>query len=265
MLYVPFTLLAGAALSVALVTAAPAHDMTLNTPAQVTAPGAVADRSPSLEGCPDPSPTPALPGVPRLVLPSACRGCRAGARPRAGVDDRTRLSPTSVPCSAASAPCSAALSPCCSTHGAAEGRPVAARAGGRLPVDSVACRAATDGSPTICSPARRARRTPAASSGSGPRARRSPSSPTSASTPCSTAARSRPASRSATAARSWSTRTWAWSPRSSTSPRSTSLQGPPRDRPRALLHHRRQHLGERPADVPRRPRPARSRWATTAT
>ena len=27
------------------------HDMTLNTPAQVTAPGAVADRSPSIEGC----------------------------------------------------------------------------------------------------------------------------------------------------------------------------------------------------------------------
>ena len=61
-------------------------------------------------------------------------------------------------------------------------------------------------------------RTPAASSVSGPPARRSPSSPTSASTPCSTAARSRPASRSATAARSSSTRTWAWSPRSSTRP-----------------------------------------------
>ena len=27
-------------------------------------------------------------------------------------------------------------------------------------------------------------------------------------------------------------------------------QGPPRDRPRALLHDRRQHLAERPADVP---------------
>ena len=54
MLNLPFTLLAGAALSVALVTAAPEHDMTLNTPTQVTAPGAVADRSPSIEGCPRP-------------------------------------------------------------------------------------------------------------------------------------------------------------------------------------------------------------------
>jgi hypothetical protein len=54
MLNVPFTLLAGAALSVALVTAAPEHDMTLNTPAQVTAPGGVADRSPSIEECPRP-------------------------------------------------------------------------------------------------------------------------------------------------------------------------------------------------------------------
>ena len=56
-------------------------------------------------------------------------------------------------------------------------------------------------------------------SGSGRRARTSPSSPTSASTRSSTAARSRPASRSATAARSSSTRTWAWSRRSSTRPR----------------------------------------------
>ena len=32
MLNLPFTLLAGAALSVALVTAAPVHDLTLNTP-----------------------------------------------------------------------------------------------------------------------------------------------------------------------------------------------------------------------------------------
>ena len=68
-------------------------------------------------------------------------------------------------------------------------------------------------------------RTSAASSASGPPVRTSPSSPTSGCTPCSTAARSRPASRSATAARSWSTRTWGWSRRSSTSPRSTSLKG----------------------------------------
>ena len=58
-----------------------------------------------------------------------------------------------------------------------------------------------------------------ASSVSGPPVKRSPSSPTSGSTRCSTAVRSRPASRPATAAASWSTRTWAWSPRSSTSPR----------------------------------------------
>ena len=54
MLNLPFTLLAGTALSVALVTAAPVHDLTLNTPAPATAPGAVADRSPSIEGCPTP-------------------------------------------------------------------------------------------------------------------------------------------------------------------------------------------------------------------
>ena len=42
-------------------------------------------------------------------------------------------------------------------------------------------------------------------------------------------------------------------------------QGPPRDRPRALLHDRREHLAERPADLPARPTTARSRWATTAT
>ena len=68
------------------------------------------------------------------------------------------------------------------------------------PVDSLAC---------------------AASSACGPLVRTSPSSPTSVSTPCSTAARSRRASRSATAGRSWSTRTWAWSRRPSTSPPST--------------------------------------------
>ena len=73
--------------------------------------------------------------------------------------------------------------------------------------------------------ARRAPRTPAASSASGPRARTSPSSPTTGCTRCSTAARSRPASRSATASRSWSTRTWAWSRRSSTSRPLASLQG----------------------------------------
>jgi hypothetical protein len=54
MLNVPFTLLAGAALSVALVTAAPEHDLTLNTPAQVPAPGLVTDRSPCFEACPRP-------------------------------------------------------------------------------------------------------------------------------------------------------------------------------------------------------------------
>ncbi len=54
MFNLPFTLLAGGALSVALVTAAPVHDMNLNTPSQVTAPGNVADRSPSIEGCPRP-------------------------------------------------------------------------------------------------------------------------------------------------------------------------------------------------------------------
>ena len=48
-------------------------------------------------------------------------------------------------------------------------------------------------------------------------AKRSPSSPTSASTRCSTAGRSRPASPPATARACWSTRTWGWSPRSSTS------------------------------------------------
>ena len=80
---------------------------------------------------------------------------------------------------------------------------------------------ATVGSTTTSTRRRRAPRTPAASSASGPPARTSPSSPTSASTRCSTAARSRPGSRSATAARSWSTRTWGWSPRSSTRPRST--------------------------------------------
>jgi hypothetical protein len=53
---------------------------------------------------------------------------------------------------------------------------------------------------TLTSPVRRVRRTRVASSGSGPPARRSPSSPTTACTRCSTAARSRPASRSATAA-----------------------------------------------------------------
>ena len=106
--------------------------------------------------------------------------------------------------------------------------------------------AATDGSPTTCSPARRARRTRAASSGSGRPARRSPSSPTSASTRCSTAARSRPAWRSATATRPWSTRTWAWSPRSSTRPRSRPCTGTsPSATP--VLHHRRRACGRTPS------------------
>jgi glutamine phosphoribosylpyrophosphate amidotransferase len=52
---------------------------------------------------------------------------------------------------------------------------------------------------------------PAASSGSGPPARRSPSSPTTACTRCSTAGRSRPASRRQHGSGSWSTRTWGWS------------------------------------------------------
>ena len=92
-------------------------------------------------------------------------------------------------------------------------------------LDSKTWLAVTVDSPTNSSPARKAPRTPVASSVSGRRARRSPSSPTSASTRCSTAARSPPASRSATAARSSSTRTWAWSPRSSTSPSLRSLHG----------------------------------------
>ena len=41
--------------------------------------------------------------------------------------------------------------------------------------------------------------------------------------------------------------------------------GPPRHRALALLHHRRQHLAQRPADLPAHRRPARSRWPTTAT
>ena len=95
------------------------------------------------------------------------------------------------------------------------------------------CFAATDGSTTTSCPARRARRTPAASSASGPPARRSPSSPTSASTRCSTAARSRPASPSATAPTSSSTRTWAWSRRSSTRPRSRACTATSRSATRA--------------------------------
>ena len=42
-------------------------------------------------------------------------------------------------------------------------------------------------------------------------------------------------------------------------------QGPPRDRSLALLHDRRQHLEQRPADLPARPPTDPSRWATTAT
>ena len=57
------------------------------------------------------------------------------------------------------------------------------------------------------------------SSASGPPAKTSPSSPTTASTPCSTAGRSRPASPRPTASGCWSTRTWAWSSRCSTSRR----------------------------------------------
>ena len=68
-------------------------------------------------------------------------------------------------------------------------------------------------------------RTPAASSASGRRARTSPSSPTTASTRCSTAARRPPGSRSVTALRSSSTRSSAWSPRSSTRRRSAACAG----------------------------------------
>ena len=65
--------------------------------------------------------------------------------------------------------------------------------------------------------------------------------------------------------RSWSTRTWAWSPRSSTRPPSSSLRGAPRHRPLPLLHHRGQRLGERPADLPAHRDRSASRSATTAT
>ena len=104
-----------------------------------------------------------------------------------------------------------------------------------------------------------------ASSGSGLPARRSPSSPTSASTPCSTAARSRRASRPATASSSSSTRTWAWSPRSSTRRALNALQGHIAIGHTPLLDHRWQHLGERAADARRRRPPAPSRSGTTAT
>ena len=44
-----------------------------------------------------------------------------------------------------------------------------------------------------------------------------------------------------------------------------SLRGEPRDRPLPLLDDRLDDLGERPADVPPRAAPGRSRSATTAT
>ena len=52
MVNLPFTVLGGAAVTVALLISAPVHEMTLNTPAPATAPGTVTDRSPSIEGCP---------------------------------------------------------------------------------------------------------------------------------------------------------------------------------------------------------------------
>jgi hypothetical protein len=57
MLNLPFTLLAGAAVTVALVNPAPdaRHEMTLNSPAPAVAPAAPADRSPSIGGCPRPA------------------------------------------------------------------------------------------------------------------------------------------------------------------------------------------------------------------
>ena len=54
MLNLPFTVLGGAAVTVALLIAPPVHDLTLNTPAPAPAPGAVAHHSPSIEGCPRP-------------------------------------------------------------------------------------------------------------------------------------------------------------------------------------------------------------------
>ena len=48
-------------------------------------------------------------------------------------------------------------------------------------------------------------------------------------------------------AASWSTRTWAWSPRSSTSAALSSLQGPPRGRALPLLHDRRLAPGRTPS------------------
>jgi hypothetical protein len=55
MVNVPFTVLGGAAVAVALLIAAPVHDLTLNTPAPAPPPGAVAHHSPSLEKCPRPA------------------------------------------------------------------------------------------------------------------------------------------------------------------------------------------------------------------
>src|SRR4249919_1102903 len=124
----------------------------------------------------------------------------------------------------------------------------------RLP----ACHAQTDGSVTIFFPARKGHETPAAFSGFGPRGRRWPSSPISGFTPCSTAVRNPPASLWGTARRSWSIRTWAWSPRSSTRRRSTPSEAisrsviaatPPADR-------RCGRTRNRPSS---RARPARSR------
>ena len=122
----------------------------------------------------------------------------------------------------------------------------------------------TDDSTTICSPARKAPRTLAASSVSGLRVKRSPSSLTSGCTPSSTEDRSPRESRSATAPRSSSSRTWAWSPRSSTRPPSV----------RSRVISRSVTPATRPPEPPcgrtpsRRsvpPRTARSRSGTTAT
>ena len=93
-------------------------------------------------------------------------------------------------------------------------------------------------------------RTRVASSASGRRARTSPSSPTSASTPCSTAARSRPGIAVSNGRQILVYKDMGLVSQVFDETTLGLAQGPPRHRARALLHDRRQHLGERPADVP---------------
>ena len=111
------------------------------------------------------------------------------------------------------------------------------------------------------SPARRALRTPAASSGSGPPVRRSPSSPTSASTRCSTAGRSRRASPSATAPRILVYKDMGLVSQVFDETRPELAQGPPRGRPLPLLHDRRQRCGRTPSRRSAPPQAAPSRSA----